>query len=321
MQGAFFKVLMVLLIISGIVPIVLYFWVFHSGLAQLHSHWGQFGSFLSPVISILAFVGLLYSIEITKNQFQRQSEESGFFNLLNLHVNKVNEMIGGSRLQLKGVEAFRYYAAEFTALYNEHCFDYARSAIAYDTDKLPNLGYQFLYKKITRKDCSYAGENEIKTVLEHFKQYGDERWEVLKGLVNKDCSKEDRDALEDIGALVFEDSIPEFRIKKLSIIYEYFYENYGHMLGHYFRNMYYVLHYVEKTQRGEYFAKVYRAQLSRYELAMLFYNIMGPYTSRDFNRLVFKYQMIDDLYGPDLCYTAHESRLNADLNALRQTKS
>jgi len=321
MQGAFFKVLMVLLIISGIVPIALYFWVFHSGLAQIHSHWGEFGSFLSPVISILAFVGLLYSIEITKNQFQRQSEESGFFNLLNLHVNKVNEMTGGSRLQLKGVEAFRYYADEFTALYKEHCFDYARSAMSYDTDKLPNLGYQFLYKKITRKDCSYAGENEIKTVLEHFKQYNDERWEVLKGLVNEDCSEEDRDTLENIGALVFEDSLPEFRIKKLSIIYEYFYERYGHILGHYFRNMYYVLHYVEKTQRGEYFAKVYRAQLSRYELAMLFYNIMGPYTSRDFNRLVFKYQMLDDLYGPDLCYTAHESRLNADLNALRKTAS
>jgi len=103
-------------------------------------------------------------------------------------------------------------------------------------------------------------------------------------------------------------------------MYEYFYEKYGHILGHYFRNMYYVLRYADKTRRSKYFARIYRAQLSRYELAMLFYNIMGPYTSSAFNRLVFKYEMLDGLYGPDLCYTAHETRLNADLSALRKAK-
>jgi hypothetical protein len=315
MRDAFFKVLMAILIIAGLLPAVLYFWVFHSGLEQIHSRWGEFGSFLSPVVSILAFVGLLYSIEVTRNQFQRQSEENGFFNLLNLHVNKVNQIAGGMNSELKGVEAFRYYADKFKSIYQEHCFDYVRSAMAYDTDKLPNLGYQFLYKKITRKDCSWAGEDEIKTVLEYFKQNDKERWEALKGLVDEGCSAEDRDALESIGALVFEDSSPESRIKRLSVIYEYFYENYGHLLGHYFRNMYYILQYADKTQRGKYFSRIYRAQLSRYELAMLFYNVMGPYTSDDFNRLVFKFDMLDDLYGPDLCYTAHEKRLNADLDA------
>jgi hypothetical protein len=320
-RGAFLKILMILLLIAGVVPIVLYFGVFHSGLEQVHSRWGEFGSFLSPLVSILAFVGLLYSIEITKRQFQRQSEESGFFNLLNLHVNKVTEMTGGSRQNIKGVEAFRYYCDEFTTIYKEHCFDYARAAMAYDTDKLPNLAYQFLYKKISRKECAFAGQEEIERVLEHFQNYGDEKWEGLKEFVDESCSNEDRETLENIGAVVFEDSSPTTRIKKLSIIYEYFYERYGHIMGHYFRNMYYILHYVDQTQRGKYFARIYRAQLSRYELAMLFYNIMGPYTSRDFNRLVFKYEMLDDLYGPDLCYTAHDKRLNADLNALKQVNS
>lgn len=309
---------MAILIIAGLLPVVLYFWVFHSGLDQIHSRWGEFGSFLSPVVSILAFVGLLYLIEVTKNQFQRQSEENGFFNLVNLHVNKVNQIAGGRDLELKGVEAFRNYADKFKTIYQEHCFDFARSAMAYDTDKLPNFGYQFLYKKITRKDCSWAGEDEIKTVLEYFKRNDKERWEALKGLVNE---AEDKDALESIGALVFEDSSSESRIKKLSVIYEYFYENYGHVFGHYFRNMYYILDYVDKTQRGDYFSRIYRAQLSRYELAILFYNVMGPYTSGDLNRLVFKYDMLHDLYGPDLCYTAHEKRLKADLDSRKEMKS
>lgn len=319
MRSAIFKVAMAILIIGGLVPILLYFWVFHSGLAETHASWAEFGSFLSPIISILAFAGLLYSIELTKDQFQRQSEESSFFNLINLHVNKVNEITGGERLKLKGVEAFRYYVSEFEVIYKEKCFDYARLAMAYETDKLPNLGYQFLYKKMTQKECVWAGEKEIKHVLEYFKRNSNDKWEALKGLVNESCKRQDREEMQDIGALVFEDSSAEFRIKNLSVLYEYFYDKYGHVLGHYFRNMYYVLYYIDETKRSRYFSKIYRAQLSRYELAMLFYNIMGTYTSTAFNRLVFKYDMLDDLFGSDLCYTAHEDRLNADLNAIKKS--
>ena len=321
MRNVFFKVLMTLLIIAGLAPVVLYFWVFHSGLLQIHSRWGEFGSFLSPIVSILAFVGLLYSIELTKEQFQRQSEESGFFNLLNLHLDKVDQLSGGEHLELRGVEAFQYYVHKFNAIYKEKCFDYARAAMAYDTDKLPNLGYQFLYKKIAKKDCPWAGEEEIEPVLEYFRRNSNDKWEALKGLVDDSCSNEDRDELQSIGSLFFEDSTPTFRIEKLSGLYEHFYDHYGHVLGHYFRNMYYILNYIDSTKRSKYFSRIYRAQLSRYELAMLFYNIMGPYTGREFNRLVFKYDIINDLYGPDLCYTAHDERLNADLDTRRKMMS
>jgi len=320
-RGIFSKILIVFLIILGLIPVILYFWIFHNGLAQIHTRWGEFGSFISPIVSILAFIGLLYSIEITKEQFKKQSEESGFFNLLNLHINKVNQFAGGPNQEIKGIEAFRFYADEFKTIYNEHCIDYARFAMADNTDNLPNIGYQFLYKKITRKDCLYAGEDEIRVVLNHFRRFREDKLEGFKVLVDVEClSPEDRDILQCIGAIVFEDASSEWRLKKLSIIYEYFYDRYGHIFGHYFRNMYYVLQYGDKTRRGKYFARIYRAQLSRYELAILFYNIMGPYTSSDFNSLIFKYDMLDGLYGPDLCYTAHDSRLNADLNALRNAK-
>ena len=319
MQSAIYKAVMAILIICGLVPILLYFYAFHSGLSQSHASWAEFGSFLSPIISILAFTGLLYSIKLTRNQFQQQSEENSFFNLINLHVNKVIKITGGKRLELEGMEAFKYYVSEFETIYNTKCYDYARSAMAYETDKLPNLGYQFLYKKLTHgKECVFAGEKEIKHVLDYFMHHDNDRWEALKSFVNESCSPLDREELQNIGALVFEDSSAEFRIKKLSNIYELFYDKYGHMLGHYFRNMYYVLDYVDKTKQSRFFNRIYRAQLSRYELAMLFYNIMGPYTSTAFNRLVFKYDMLDDLFGPDLCYTAHDDRLNADLNARKR---
>lgn len=322
LQKVFPKILIIFLIILVLIPVFLYFMVFHSGLDQTHTRWGEFGSFLSPIVSILAFIGILYSIEITKDQFKKQSEESGFFNLLNLHINKVNQFTGGPNQEMKGVEAFRFYADEFKTIYNEHCIDYARFAMADNTDKLPDIAYEFLYKKITGKDCLFVGEDEIRVVLNHFTRFNKDRLEGFKVLVNvESLSPEDRDTLQGVGAIVFEDSNPEWRLKKLLIIYDFFYNRYGHKFGHYFRNMYYILKYADETNLGKYFARIYRAQLSRYELAILFYNIMGRYTSRDFNRLIFNYNMLDDLYGLDLCYTAHDTRLNADLNTLKMKNS
>ena len=44
------------------------------------------------------------------------------------------------------------------------------------------------------------------------------------------------------------------------------------------------------------------AQLSRYELAALFYNVMGRYSSSEFNKYVIEYDLLNGLYSMDLFY-------------------
>ena len=68
-----------LTLLIAAIPMSLYFSIFHYALTTEHSKWGEFGSFvggvISPSVSVLAFIGLLYSIEVTKKEFNSQSDD------------------------------------------------------------------------------------------------------------------------------------------------------------------------------------------------------------------------------------------------------
>jgi hypothetical protein len=61
------------------VPFLLYVYKFHNGLAESHTNWGEFGSLFggifSPLTTALGFLGVLYSINVTKKQFLAQTDE------------------------------------------------------------------------------------------------------------------------------------------------------------------------------------------------------------------------------------------------------
>lgn len=63
--------------------------------------------------------------------------------------------------------------------------------------------------------------------------------------------------------------------------YSKFYQDYGFALGHYFRTIYNIVRYVDESRLGKdqkyFYVRLLRAQLSRSELAFLFYNVtFGP---------------------------------------------
>lgn len=68
-----------LTLLIAAIPLSLYFSIFHSTLATEHSRWGEFGSFIggviSPSVSVLAFIGLLYSIEVTIKKFTSENDD------------------------------------------------------------------------------------------------------------------------------------------------------------------------------------------------------------------------------------------------------
>lgn len=73
-----------------------------------------FGGFINPILSFMAFIGVLYSINIqrqdTKRQLhamQLQTFESTFFQMINLHHEIVNSLkIPGSKSDYNGRECF-----------------------------------------------------------------------------------------------------------------------------------------------------------------------------------------------------------------------
>ena len=54
----------------GVIPLVLYFFRFNSELSLSHAVWGEFGALyggvLGPAVALLAFIGLLWNLDVTK---------------------------------------------------------------------------------------------------------------------------------------------------------------------------------------------------------------------------------------------------------------
>ena len=84
--------------------------------------------------------------------------------------------------------------------------------------------------------------------------------------------------------------------------YQQFYNRHQAKLGHYFRNLYNIVKFVEKHYEGEQakqdYMKMIRAQFSSYELVLIFYNclfFLYEYKEVEFYQLVEKYLLLKNL--------------------------
>lgn len=80
-------------------------------------------------------------------------------------------------------------------------------------------------------------------------------------------------------------------------------------LGHYFRNLYHIIRYIHRSElpddEKQFFIRLVRAQLSMYELLLLFYNCLGPHGYELFKPLVEQYALLENLDTNYLLDTAH----------------
>lgn len=79
--------------------------------------------------------------------------------------------------------------------------------------------------------------------------------------------------------------------------YNIFYSNDQNNLGHYFRNLYNIIKFVDQSeiQNKKTYTNFVRAQLSSHELAILFYNCLSEYGSEKFKPLIEKYALLKNM--------------------------
>lgn len=86
--------------------------------------------------------------------------------------------------------------------------------------------------------------------------------------------------------------------QKLVAFYDYYFHIYQSSLGHYFRNLYYLVKYADDSLFQSKFksdhVRMLRAQLSNYELLLLAYNCLHSY-GKNFYPLVEKYELLKSL--------------------------
>ncbi len=81
--------------------------------------------------------------------------------------------------------------------------------------------------------------------------------------------------------------------------YERLYREHQDPLSHYFRNLYHVIKFIDKSKESlpdkDFYTHLVRAQLSTHEHLLLFYNASSRYGSEKFKPLVEKYALLENM--------------------------
>ena len=91
--------------------------------------------------------------------------------------------------------------------------------------------------------------------------------------------------------------------------YEAFFQERQADVGHYFRNLYTVIKFVDQSamENQKRYTSIVRAQLSSYELALLFYNCLWRIGRKKFKELIEEYELLENM---DLALLANPGQLS-----------
>lgn len=96
---------------------------------------------------------------------------------------------------------------------------------------------------------------------------------------------------------------------RLSEVYSKFYQRYEHELGHYFRSLYNMVKFVKNSNVTDkrLYTNLVRAQLSSFELILIFYNCLSGLGQAKFKPLVIEFDLLKHLPTNRLLDPAHAS--------------
>jgi hypothetical protein len=117
-------------------------------------------------------------------------------------------------------------------------------------------------------------------------------------LTHSSIEKQDFEYLKQI-PLELQKKVGDKRKKEmLIIIYDYYFHIYQSDLGHYFRNLYHIVKYIDSSSitddEKKLFIGILRSQLSNYELLLLAYNGLHTYGAK-FYPYLEKYEILKSI--------------------------
>jgi len=240
-------------------------------------------------------------VEITNETMKRQQFESAFFNMINLHHTilsnmKFKELIGRDLiknlfdiLEKEGKEGYLKYKIEneisdetkkhiFIDLFDLETRDIFLNMLYEKGNYLTKEAYAIEEMKINNKETPDFDPSFIEIEGDRFFTYKDLienttltneiiRLSKLKNINSDHAILKDHYLIND-----------EKWLEEKQIIYTKFYIEYEYLFGHYYRNLYRIVKFINESKlinndlKKEY-RGILRAQLSSYELMMLFYNV------------------------------------------------
>jgi hypothetical protein len=236
---------------------------------------GVFGDsfgLLTSLFSGLASAGLIITILMQKEELSLQRED----------IKLARSELSGQRAELKAQnETLKIQRFENTFFKMLEILDSCRKDIFYQT------------RHFQRQNTSYEGREAIRQLYEklsqrYFFNYVQENLSAKYVFADKCNNKE---------------GINERYIK--------FYTEHGDDLGQYFRTLYNIIKLIDRnfsSDEGLIYSNLLRAQLSRYELLLIFYNCLSSYGEK-LTPLIKKYLILKHLES-ELIIEQHRWLLN-----------
>lgn len=266
------KAISPIIVICIILLLWKYFSMFHHGFSDKADVWGQFGDFINPLISLLALVALITTYRWQVNMSSYQIFESVFFKILDLHNNKAELLYDNLQTLIDEYNKnCRFFTRQlYQSNYSETLIPYIEKAFKFDQYTINiiqsgrlNINLEAdrvkFFEEMDKSKHPYIDPNELNN--------------LFTNLTDKEKNKIYKQASNQL------------------------YDTHGNGYGHYFRNMNMMFDHLNNYNNSENelkFAKMYRAQLSKNEVVLLFINNHGKLVGQKFLDNCIKYKMFDD---------------------------
>lgn len=285
-----FNTLVIIVSIVIIVSVALYTYKFGVGLWDTPEKWGALGDFFGGILNpVLAFSSLVLLLATLRQNHKALSQNEDALRLNNAELEMTREELSESKKALiQQAEILKKQSFEGTFF----------NLLSIHQDLVNSIDLVAKNNKVTKgKDCFkpfYQRLRDNFNQLRYNKSLDPEYFSIhfdKKYLREKELDEK---------WLLSEEYI------KSSYMAFYGFEQ--DEIGHYFRNLYNIIKFVDQSdiEKKKLYINILRAQLSTYELALLFYNCLSPVGSIKFKPYIEKYALLKGVNSKILLRESHK---------------
>ena len=297
-----------LVFISIIAIILILYWYFnsHGPFENKAADWGDFGSILAAVIGLIAFIGVLFTLRQSKQQFTNSEDRAIFFELLKIFISYRDSL--------------RVIRIDWKYNHKNHQWDITQSNEFCPTERTYQQIYGELYhsfyleirkgipenfskdefiKKNIPSNCSEAQwlltYGPLAIAINYI--YDEYNWEKNGGMMEIPSIPLNAYDYLCLNAIKF--YLEQNNMKPITKAYakaaDQCLEIYKNQLGTYFNNAYNIVNMVSEFAEPTKYIDIFRAQLSKNELAILFFYSFSSFSTPQTRNLYLKNNLFKDL--------------------------
>jgi hypothetical protein len=289
----------IVLSIILLMPIMFYLIYFHYGLSENSNEWGQFGSYIGGIYGPIGLLVLSYSIYQSSKQFRIEKEDNLFYKILdNQQQRIINFIIKDDLGETKSYETLKYLVTKLSNEIETKCVGLGRKLLCNMPEKIDSLYYEkILQAKYSNYFTDFTSEIEaLRTDLININE--NERWEVIKKYVGGVGSESEKQhaALRTLGSVYFyKIEFEEFRSDIYSSVFYLNDNNYGSFYDGYFKNLQFIIDFIQQSKSYTTYTEYLIAQLTRYEKVFIFYYLASGKAKKSLCTFVEENKILDDL--------------------------